>query len=231
MGRIFVTGNAMPGVLYMIDPTQSAGPATVVASNLGQQPLGLGFDGTRLWTANLGASVSIITPSSSLPWPAQTVALPGPHSPQAVLFDGHDVWIADNLGKLLRMDANGGIAQTVDILPGSGVFFPVFDGENIWVPARSQDGDQVVVVRASTGEIIQRLSGNGLEGPYAAAFDGQRVLVTNGTQNQTGRLSVWRAADLTPLGSADVFSTLGHACSDGDRFWFTIPSFSALSRF
>src|SRR4029453_5281907 len=65
MGRIFVTGNAMPGVLYMIDPTQSAGPATVVASNLGQHPLGLGFDGTRLWTANPGGSVSIITPSGS----------------------------------------------------------------------------------------------------------------------------------------------------------------------
>lgn len=45
------------------------------------------------------------------------------------------------------------------------------------------------------------LAGNGMTTPNAAAFDGQRVLITSDT-NDT--VSLWKAADLTPLG---FFST------------------------
>jgi hypothetical protein len=69
---VFVTGNV--GALFGIDPTQSAGPVTVLSNSLGFGATGIAFDGTRIWTANSGSpgarpgSVSIISPSASPPW-------------------------------------------------------------------------------------------------------------------------------------------------------------------
>ena len=59
-GRIFVTGNPSPGKLYFIDPTQSPGAVTILL-NLPTNPIGIAFDGARIWTANIRAVVSIIT--------------------------------------------------------------------------------------------------------------------------------------------------------------------------
>src|SRR5215470_6181095 len=51
MGRVFVTGDTTPGNLYMIDPTQAGGLATEVTnSTLGNNPNGIAFDGSRIWT-------------------------------------------------------------------------------------------------------------------------------------------------------------------------------------
>lgn len=82
-------------------------------------------------------------------------------------------------GKLLKLDANGAILQTVTV--GSGPQVPVFDGANIWVP--NDFSESVSVVRASTGAVIATLTGNGLSGSAAAAFDGERVLITNYSGN------------------------------------------------
>lgn len=72
MGRVFVTGIGEEGKLYMVDPNQGLDSVTLVASGLGASATGIAFDGGRIWTANQGSdasepSVSIITPSSSLP--------------------------------------------------------------------------------------------------------------------------------------------------------------------
>src|SRR5262245_35491861 len=45
MGRVFVTGEATPGKLYRIDPSQTAGAVELVASNLGPGPGEIAFDG------------------------------------------------------------------------------------------------------------------------------------------------------------------------------------------
>jgi hypothetical protein len=64
----------------------------------------------------------------------------------------------------------------------------------------------------------------------AAAFDGERVLVTNYIGNA---VSLWKAADLTPLGSVPTGdSTLpAGACSDGVNFWITLLNSGQLARF
>src|SRR5262249_18522891 len=72
MGRVFATGALLTGALYRIDPSQAAGAVTTVASNLGNGPLSIAFDGSRIWTSNQG-SVSIVTPGASIPWTATTV--------------------------------------------------------------------------------------------------------------------------------------------------------------
>ncbi|HKF43151.1 MAG TPA: S-layer homology domain-containing protein [Thermoanaerobaculia bacterium] len=227
MGRIIVGGNTAPnGSLYQIDPSQTAGAVTTVASNLGSQPIGITFDGSRIWTANsVGNSVSIVTPTSTAPWTVTTVTT-GFSSPNGILYDGANIWVTDEIANaLFKLNSSGAILQTVTV--GVNPFHSVFDGGNIWVPNSS---DSVSVVRVSTGAILQTLTGNGLNGPKTAAFDGQRVLITN---TVGASVSLWKAADLTPIG---VFSTgTGNspfgAASDGVNFWITLEGAAQLARF
>jgi len=222
-GRVFMTGFLIPGRLYMVDPSQPPGAVTTVASNLGGEPGGLAFDGSRIWTADAQGSVSIVTPAPSLPWSVTTVSA-GFSSPTGIVFDGSHIWVADlGLGALLQLDSGGAILQSIPTGPHPG--FPIFDGENIWLP--DAEAATVLVVRASTGQIVATLSGNGLSAPTSAAFDGERVLVAG------NNLSLWRAADLSPLGFVTHATTgqLVGACSDGLRFWITYFDSGELLRF
>ena len=228
MGRVFVTGIfSSPPSLYQIDPSQAAGAVTTVATNLGVNPIGIAFDGSRIWTANNG-SVSIVTPGATIPWTVTTVAI-APGELDGALFDGANVWVTkDSPGTLLKLDSNAAVLQTVTV--GSQPRFFVFDGANIWVPNSSSSS--VSVVRASSGAVLGTLTGNGLNSPIAAAFDGQRILITNFASG-ADRVSLWKAADLTALGFfATGTSTrpLG-ACSDGVNFWITLNTSGRLARF
>jgi hypothetical protein len=226
MGRVFVTGGPIgQGQLYRIDPSQAAGPVATVASNLGASPSGIAFDGARIWTANQSGSVSIVTPGATLPWSVTTVT--GFAGLVGILYDGANIWVTDfGAGTLLRLDGSGAIQQTVAV--GTFPASPIFDGTDIWVP--NSGSGSVSVVRASSGTVVATLTGNGLNGPRAAAFDGQRVLITNPGGNS---VSLWRAADLTPLGSVATGAStfpLG-ACSDGVNFWITLNGANKLARF
>jgi YVTN family beta-propeller protein len=227
MGRVFVTNFSNPGKLYMIDPTGPGGPVSEMTGGaLGLVPSGIAFDGRRIWTANEGASVSIVTPTMNPPWSVTNVTT-GFSEPNGVLFDGSNIWVTDTLANtLLKLDQNGGIVQTVHV--GAGPFFPAFDGTNIWVPNRNDNS--VSVVRSATGAVVATLTGNGLNGPFQAAFDGQRILIIDsGSDN----VSLWKAADLTPIGSFSTGAGTGPfgACSDGAYFWVTLKNTSQLARF
>jgi hypothetical protein len=228
MGRVLVTGQTTPGNLYMIDPSQAAGAVTTVASNLGISPFGITFDGARVWTANLSGSVSIVTPGATIPWTVTTVTtgFTGFAAPVGALYDGANVWVTVlSSGLLEKLDSAGAILQTVTV--GSAPQFPVFDGTNIWVTSSS---NSVSVVRASNGAVLQTLTGNGLNDPIAASFDGQRVLITN--RNGNG-VSLWKAADLTPLGffATGASTSPQGACSDGINFWIGLSGAGKLARF
>ncbi len=110
------------------------------------------------------------------------------------------------------------VVQNVTV--GVNPVLPVFDGSNIWVPNFNGDAS-VSVVRARDGLVLATLTGNGLNDPLQAAFDGQRVLVTNMVGNS---VSMWNAADLTPLGSFPTGAATQPfgACSDGINFWVTL---------
>src|SRR5262249_4398767 len=104
MGRVLVTGATPPGRLYSIDPSQTAGAVTTVASNVGVNTQGIAFDGARVWTANNGGSVSIAVPGPTVPWTVTTVAA-GFTGPSGALYDGANVWVTDfAAGTLLKRD-------------------------------------------------------------------------------------------------------------------------------
>ncbi len=230
MGKIFATGFVSPGQLYKIDPSQPAGGVTTVATNLGNNPLQVAFDGGRIWTANQGppgGSVSIVTPDVTTPWTVTTVTT-GFNGPVGVLYDGAAVWVTDlNAGTLLKLDPAGAILLTITV--GTGPEYPTFDGANIWVP--NYFSDSVSVVRASNGAVLATLTGNGLNHPVGSAFDGQRVLIANNLGNS---VSLWKAADLTTIGTfvtAQAGTGPFGASSDGISFWITLRSSNLLARF
>jgi hypothetical protein len=209
MGKVFVTGDA--GNLYQIDPTQPAGAVTTLSSVLGNLPVGIAYDGMRIWTANSGTpgSVSIVTLNPT----TVTNVTTGFNSPAGVLYDGANVWVTDaGDNSIKKLDSAGVVLLSVPV--GANPLFPAFDGTNIWVP--NFNGNSVTVVRANTGVVIATFTG--LHQPAAAAFDGERVLVTN---NGDGSTSLWRASDLTPIGtfSTGAGSQPYGACSDGLNFW------------
>ena len=226
MGRIFVAGSS-PGKLYRIDPSEPAGAVTTVATNLGSGPRGMTYDGSRIWTSNSGASVSIVTPGATAPFTVTTVTA-GFGSLFGALYDGANVWVSNGNvpGTFLKLDSAGAILLTVTVgnLPAN----PVFDGSNIWVP--NLNSSSVSVLRASNGAVLATLTGNGLQGPVTAAFDGQRILVTNGG-NDT--VSLWKAADLTAIGSFNTVAggAPSGACSDGINFWIALRIPALLARF
>ena len=232
MGKILVAALLTPGKLYRINPGQPAGEVTTVSTTLGTRPVGIAFDGSRIWTANIGdgtpgtGSVSIVTPGATIPWTVTNVSL-GFSQPGAALWDGATMWVTDkNLNQLMKLDSNGAIVQAVET--GNLPEQPVFDGTNIFVP--SFNSDTVLVIRASTAATLATLTGNGMNGPTAAAFDGRRILVTNYPADS---VSLWKAADLTPLGSFSMGanSRPGGACSDGINFWIALAASDKLARF
>jgi hypothetical protein len=231
MGRIFITGSAGPsttGRLFMIDPTQPAGTVTTLPVSLGTSPVGIAFDGSRLWTANNG-SVSIV----SLNPTSVTTVSTGFFDLGGILYDGAHIWVTDDgANTLLRLNSDGSIAQTINV--GTDPVHSVFDGANIWVPNIGANSVTVVRVKDAGGNalasafVLATLTGNGLNFPFAAAFDGERILVTNFSGNS---VSLWKAADLTPLGSFPTGTNPYGACSDGLNFWITLRNTDKLARF
>ena len=81
--------------------------------------------------------------------------------------------------------------------------------------------NSVSVVRASSGAVLATLTDNDLNGLTSAVSDGQRILVTNLNGNS---VSLWKAADLSPLGSFGTGAGTApvDACSDGINFWIVL---------
>ncbi|HKF45069.1 MAG TPA: S-layer homology domain-containing protein, partial [Thermoanaerobaculia bacterium] len=218
----WITGETSPGSLYYIPLGSSSGAVFAATTTLGNQPLQIATDGRNIWTANAGppGSVSIYDGFSTV-----STVTAGFSGLNGVLFDGAHIWVTDTgAGTLLKLDSGGAILQTVTI--GSVPMYPVFDGANIWVPNFASNS--VSVVRASTGAVLATLTGNGLAGPKDAAFDGQRILVTDGLTN---RVSLWKAADLAAIGSPSIYFTPYGACSDGINFWITGSNAGSIMRF
>lgn len=230
-GKVFATGETAGGSLYQLDPALPSGAVTPLTTSLGVSPEGIAFDGQRIWVSNLSGSVKIITlsPFSIATAAASFVSVTG------IVYDGANMWVTDSdqvlqVFKLHKLDpVDGHILASVDV--GKAPKHPAFDGTNIWVPNfLAAPASSVTVVRASTATVIATLTGNGLLGPGAIAFDGERILVTNQSANS---VSLWRASDLTEIGtfSTGASTTPVGVCSDGLNFWISLNAAGKLARF
>jgi DNA-binding beta-propeller fold protein YncE len=196
---------------------------TEVASNVGKNPAGITYDGLHLWTSNLGDGVpgtGSIT-RYNIVTDVETTFNGIFNQVSGSCFDGTNLWVCDEGDqKLYRVNpANGTITETIEVGMILNRSKLLFDGSNVWVPVM----DGLSVVSASTpARILASLTGNGLDGLNdAAAFDGERVMVTNASNNS---VSLWKATSLTPLGTLVLGSTKTPQgiCSDGLHFWITV---------
>jgi hypothetical protein len=221
-GRVYVAGGTSPGRIYVINPTLPPGAVATLSSSLGNIPFGLATDGVFIWTTTASGSISKVDPVSGVP-----TNIPGVGAALVdILFDGANLWVTDAGGNALKkLDSNGGVLQTVPVGPEPA--HPGFDGSNIWVPTNN---NSVTVVRVSDGQVLATLTGNGLNGPNQVAFDGELILVTNLSGDS---VSLWKATDLTPIGTFSTGANTGPwgACSDGINFWITLLNTNQLARF
>ena len=230
-GRIFVTakqGVNTPGKVYFINPeATAAGSGTLFQANIGFQPDQIAFDGTYLWTANIndggsGGSLSRI----NVPTGVVDTFTSGFDAPNDVQWDGENLWVADSAaGLLLRVDpATGAVLEPIQA-PFSRRL--LFDGANLWVTTGA-GGAPLKVFRAVgnlRGTLLANLGGNGLSSPYGMAFDGERVLVVGFAGDV---VSLFKAADFTPLGSLTIPGATRAACNDGVNFWILKNNFDIL---
>jgi hypothetical protein len=191
-----------------------------LSSSLPGTPEGIATDGTFIWTANVIGSLSRVDPESG----NHTDITMGFSQPDGIIFDGANLWVTDLGDNMLKkVDSNGMVIQSLSV--GNAPRFPVFDGSNIWVP--TSNDSSVTVVRARDGVVLATLTGNGLNGPVQAAFDGERILVTNYENGVGISLSLWKATDLTPIGTVPI-PIIGRgpwgACSDGINFWIVMQN-------
>ena len=212
-GRVFVTGDANPGSIYMIDPAQPPGGVTTLVFPLQSFPFTIAYDGFFLWTANQSGSISKVNPANSA-----VTNFMGFNQPTGIIYDGTNIWVTDQGDNVLKEidKTTGAVLLTVNV--GSSPISPIFDGANIWVP--NEGSNSVTVVKASTGVVLATLTGNNLSQPNQAAFDGERILMTN--TGNGGSVSLWKASDLSPLGFATSAASAFGACSDGLNFWLTL---------
>lgn len=230
-GKVFVAaylGNNVPGKIYSINPeAPSGGAVTEFESDIGFGPVEITFDGVNLWTANLsGSSITRVTVGNAV-----DSTFTGFNSPRDILWDGANLWVA-NSDNLKRVDpSNGTVLESITVGAAPGRL--MFDGTNLWVSNFSSNPASISVVRAVgglRGAVLATLTGNGLAGPSGMAFDGERMLVCNFNNNS---VSLFKAADLTPLGNLSTGASSGpeSAQSDGVNFWIVRKSLNDMVRF
>lgn len=221
----------MRGIPFEIDPTQAPGAVSTVTTNLGASPSALAYDGQRIWTANFGsqssaASLSMVTLN---PLTVKTVQT-GFGIPFGLVCDGESIWVTDSGDNTLKkVDSSANILLSVSV--GLVPKYPAFDGTNIWVPNAASNS--ISVVRGTgglAGTVLATLTGNGLDSPVQAAFDGDRILVTNQNGNS---VSLWKASDLTPMGTFPTGPDTRPygVCSDGLNFWIAFGFTGKVARF
>jgi hypothetical protein len=163
-GTRFVTGQTSPGQLYQIDPTQPAGAVTTLPAPSGTHalsPLTARASDDEHPTSGFR---SIVTPGATIRTVTTVVRV---NSPQGILYDGANIGSRTPEGTLVAR-LLGAVLQTVTV--GTNPTFPTFDGANIWVP--NGNAPRFGRPRVERGG-PPGVTGNGLNAPEAAAFDGR----------------------------------------------------------
>ena len=138
---------------------------------VGGTPFGLSGDGTHVWSANRGTTVTEINAATRAIENTVTVG----SNPYAVSDDGTHVWVA-NFGSNTVSEINQATAKVENaITVGSNPNTISSDGTRVWVTnAFSQT---VSVINAATAKVENTITG--LSEPFAVSSDGTHAWVAN----------------------------------------------------
>ena len=176
---------------------------------VGNKPIGLAFDGSSMWVANLNSD-NVMKLRASDGEILGTFAVGS--QPAEIAFDGANVWVTNHNGSSVsKLQARDG-ATLGTFTVGANPFGIAFDGTNIWV-ANSSSGS-VMKLRANDGVNVGTFPIGG--SPNGVAFDGTNIWVTNHTGNNVWKLN---ASDGSVLGNFTAGSNGYGIAFDGANMW------------
>ncbi len=209
----------------------------------GSTPENIAFDGTNMWTANTGGSVTKISPTGTM-----TTYTGVGLQPSGIAFDGTNMWTNNDDGSVSKITSTGTITHYTGF--GTNLFGIAFDGTNMW----ATDYGANSIVKITSGGAGTVYSGTG-GSPWGIAFDGTNMWTANnaggnvtkvtstGTMTNYGGTSfpigiafdgtnMWTAnsgdgtiSKITPSGTVTSFSTSGGnprtLAFDGTNMWAT----------
>jgi hypothetical protein len=161
-----------------------------------------------------------------LRWYSQT--FPVGTSPEGVVFDGTNIWVANYGG-------SPGAGSVTELLASSGAVvgtFPIagnpyglaFDGTNIWV-ANNVSSGTVIKLLASTGAVVGTYSVGSF--PVEVAFDGTNIWVTNNSGSSVTKLLASTGA---VVGTYSVGSFPVGVAFDGTNIWVASTSGQSVTK-
>ena len=187
---------------------------------VGNKPIGLAFDGSSMWVANLNSD-NVMKLRASDGANLGTFAVGS--LPAEIAFDGSNVWVTNHGGNsVTKLKASdGSLVGTYAV--GATPFGIAFDGTNIWV-ANGGSGS-VTKLRANDGANLGTFNIGG--SPIGVAFDGVNIWVTNHTGNNVWKL---QASNGAVLANYTVGSNAYGIAFDGANMWVANEASNTVSK-
>jgi hypothetical protein len=177
--------------------------------SVGNKPIGLAFDGSSMWVANLNSD-NVMKLRASDGEILGTYAVGS--LPAEIAFDGANVWVTNfGSGSVSKLQARDG-APLGTFIVGPNPFGIAFDGANIWVA--NSASSSITKLRANDGANLGTFAVGG--SPLGVAFDGANIWVTNHSGNNVWKL---KASDGSVLGNFTVGSNAYGIAFDGANMW------------
>ncbi len=198
-------------------PVITGGPGELVTRTLESPascPMGLAWDGERLWIADRREDRLYAFDALS---GRRVAELPSPgFQPTGLAWDGQCLWCADQEdGKLYRIEPDTGlVVRTVDA-PWPRPTGLAWDGERLWV---ADERKRVIcLVDPADGTTIRSFPAPS-ESPQGLAYDGRTLWCSDRKTDSIHGISPRGGEVLITLHSPGPYPT-GLACDGGDGLW------------
>ena len=197
-----------------------------------ETPQAVSSDGTHVWVANFGASVTELNAATGALVKVIKGSSYGFSNSDGISSDGTHVWVADaDSGSVTELNAATG--ALVKVITGSSYGFSTpdgisSDGTHVWVA--DADGNSVTELNAATGALVKVITGSsyGFNLPQGISSDGTHVWVANQFGNSVTELNAKTGALVKLIsGSSYGFDQPSAISSDGTNVW--VPNYGDQS--
>jgi hypothetical protein len=200
-----------------------SGGTILSSTNVGIAPLGLAYDGARVWVTDYTSSdITVVSAEGVV---IKTFALPANTSPEGIMFDGTYVWVANNgIGSTLSNTVSKYDAATLTLVANYPVGLApdglAFDGTYVWLT--NSYSNNVVKLDRRSGAILRTYPTGDF--PTSIVFDGKNIWIANGADADegsfvTGSVTKLRAYGGVDLGSFPLGRTVRGLAYDGSAIW------------
>jgi outer membrane lipoprotein-sorting protein len=193
--------------------------------SVGNEPLGVAFDGANMWVVNFTCAgcpgtVSKLRLSDGAGLGTFNVG----SAPVFASFDGSNIWVGNrDSNNVTKLRASDGAVLGTFPTGGTAPQWLAFDGANIWVT--NTYSNTVVKMRPSDGSVINTFP-TGLN-PHGVVFDGSSVWIANNTSNSVSKL---RASDGVAQGTFPVGAGPIQMAFDGSNVWVSNLNSNTVSK-